>query len=86
MLAAWVLGLVLGLGLSPVSQAWGQNHKSSLPPDLQTLVVEALQANAEIKQMRGQFTASQETIRPAGALDDPEVAFTMKDIPVDTWA
>ena len=33
-----------------------------------------------------QFTASQETIRPAGALDDPEVAFTMKDIPTDTWA
>ena len=85
-LAAWGLGLVLGLGLSPGSQAWGQNHKSSLPPDLQTLVVEALQANAEIKQMRGQFTASRETIRPAGALDDPEVAFTMKDIPVDTWA
>jgi outer membrane protein TolC len=85
-LAAWVAWLVLGLGLSPVSQAWGQNHKSSLPPDLQTLVVEALQANAEIKQMRGQFTASQETIRPAGALDDPEVAFTMKDIPMDNWA
>ena len=75
-----------GAGFSPGSQAWGQNHKSSLPPDLQTLVVEALQANAEIKQMRGQFTASRETIRPAGALDDPEVAFTMKDIPVDTWA
>ena len=85
-LAAWVLWLVLGLGLSPVSQAWGQNHKSGLPPDLQTLIVEALQANPEIKQMRGQFTASKETIRPAGALDDPEVAFTMKDIPIDTWA
>ena len=80
---AW---LVLGLGLSPVSQAWGQNHKPSLPPDLQTLIVEALQANAEIKQLRGQFTASQETIRPAGSLDDPEVAFTMKDIPTDSWA
>ena len=59
---------------------------AKLPPDLQALINEALKANAEIKQMRGQFTASQETIRPAGALDDPEVAFTMKDIPVDTWA
>jgi outer membrane protein, heavy metal efflux system len=59
---------------------------TKLPPDLQVLINEALQANAEIKQMRGQFTASQETIRPAGALEDPEVAFTMKDIPVDTWA
>jgi outer membrane protein TolC len=85
MLVAWVGWLVLSLGLSPVSQAWGQNHQSNLPPDLQALIVEALQANAEIKQMRGQFTASQETIRPAGALDDPEVAFTMKDIPMDNW-
>ena len=84
-LVAWVGWLVLSLSLCPVSQAWGQNHKSALPPDLQILINEALQANAEIKQMRGQFTASQETIRPAGALDDPEVAFSMKDIPVDTW-
>jgi outer membrane protein, heavy metal efflux system len=86
MLVAWVGWLVLSLGLSPVSQAWGQNHQSNLPPDLQTLIVEALQANAEIKQMRGQFTASKETIRPAGALEDPEIAFTMKDIPMDNWA
>jgi outer membrane protein TolC len=82
-LAAW---LGLWLGLSPASQAWGQNQQSSLPPDLQNLVVEALQANAEIKQMRGQFTASRETVRPAGALEDPEIAFTMKDIPMDNWA
>jgi len=36
--------------------------------------------------MRGQYAATKETIRPAGALDDPEVAFTMKDIPMDNWA
>ena len=53
---------------------------------MQSLITEALQANAEIKQMRGQFTATRETIRSAGALDDPEVAFTMKDIPMDNWA
>jgi hypothetical protein len=85
-LAAWVGWLVLSLGLCPANQAWGQDHKSGLPPDLQTLIVEALQANAEIKQMRGQFTATRETIRSAGALDDPEVAFSMKDIPTDSWA
>ena len=80
------VGLGAGAGPEPRKSSLGpESTKSSLPPDLQTLVVEALQANAEIKQMRGQFTASQETIRPAGALDDPEVAFTMKDIPVDTW-
>ena len=85
-LAVWVLWLGLSLGLGPVSQAWGQNHKSGLPTDLQALIGEALQANPEIKQMRGQYAASKETIRPAGALDDPEIAFTMKDIPTDTWA
>jgi outer membrane protein, heavy metal efflux system len=79
-LAAWGWLLVLGLGFVSPAGAVG------LPPDLQALVAEALQANAEIKQMRGQFTASQETIRPAGALDDPEIGFTMKDIPTDNWA
>jgi len=79
-LAAWGLWLVLVPGF--VSQAGA----SGLPPDLQALVNEALQANAEIKQMRGQFTATRETIRLAGALDDPEVAFSMKDIPTDNWA
>jgi outer membrane protein, heavy metal efflux system len=84
MLAAWVLAL--GLGHGGGNQAWAQAANAGLPPDLQALVVEALQANAEIKQMRGQYTASQETIRPAGALEDPEIGFTMKDIPTDNWA
>lgn len=83
-LAAWVLWLGLGLGAG--SQAWAQAAAAGLPPDLQAFIVEALQANPEIKQMRGQYTASKETIRPAGAFDDPEVAFTMKDIPTDNWA
>jgi outer membrane protein, heavy metal efflux system len=78
--------LMLSLGLSPESRGEAQDHKSGLPPDLQALVAEALKANADIKQMQSQFAASKETVRPAGALDDPEIAFTMKDIPVDTWA
>jgi outer membrane protein, heavy metal efflux system len=83
MLAAWLW--VLALALISVSQAGGQETKTGLPSDLQALVAEALQANAEIKQMRGLFAASKETIRPAGALEDPEIGFTMKDIPTDTW-
>ena len=75
----------LAVTLSLPTPAPAQGN-ANLPPDLQTLIVEALQANAEIKQMRGQFTATRETIRSAGALDDPEVAFTMKDIPMDNWA
>ena len=62
-----------------------QNH-SGLPADLQALVAEALTANAEVKQMRSLHTAAKETIKPAGALEDPEVGFSLKDIPTDNWA
>jgi outer membrane protein TolC len=58
---------------------------SGLPPDLQALITEALQANPELKQMASIHTAAKEAIRPAGALDDPEVGFAMQDIPTDTW-
>ena len=77
-----VLALVVTLSLPTPSLAQGNGN---LPPDLQALVEEALQANAEVKQMRASYKASKETIRSAGALDDPEVAFAMKDIPTDTW-
>ena len=59
---------------------------AGMPADLQRLIDESLQANAEVKQMRAQFAASKETIRSAGALDDPEISFSLKDIPTDTWA
>jgi outer membrane protein TolC len=57
-----------------------------LPPDLQALIDEALKANAEVKQMRSLHSAAREAIRPAGALDDPEAAFAIKDLPTDTWS
>jgi outer membrane protein TolC len=78
-----ILCLAATFLLSPPS--WAQNH-SGLPPDLQALITESLQANAEVKQMRSLHTASKETIKPAGALEDPEVGFTLKDIPTDNWA
>jgi len=59
--------------------------RANLPPDLQALINESLRANSEVKQMRSLHTASKETIKPAGALEDPEIGFTMKDIPTDTW-
>ncbi len=81
-----IMFMVLCLtGTLSLSMPLGAQSHSSLPPDLQALIVESLQANPEIKQMRGQYAASKETIRPAGALEDPEIAFSMKDIPVDTW-
>lgn len=78
-----ILGLALTLLLSSPLPA--QNH-AGLPPDLQALITESLQANSEVKQMRSLHTASKETIKPAGALEDPDIGFTLKDIPVDTWA
>jgi outer membrane protein TolC len=61
-----------------------QNH-NGLPPDLQALVTESLKANAEVKQMRSLHTAAKETIRSAGALDDPEASFSINNLPTDTW-
>ena len=70
-----------GMGPTPLL---AQN--AGLPTDLQALVTEALKANPEIKQMGSLHTASKEAVRSAGALDDPEVAFILKDVPVDSWA
>jgi outer membrane protein, heavy metal efflux system len=58
---------------------------ANLPHDLQALIEESLKANSEVKQMRSLYQASRETIKPAGALDDPELAFWLKDLPTDTW-
>jgi outer membrane protein, heavy metal efflux system len=84
-LAAWVLGLVLGLGGGAGSQAWAQTANAGLPPDLQALIAESLKANAEVKQMASLASAAKETIKPAGALEDPTVSFNMTNIPTDTW-
>ena len=73
------------VSLSAANSLWAQGN-TNLPADLQALIVEALKVNPEIKQMAELKSASKETIRSAGALDDPEVGFIMKDIPVDTWA
>lgn len=80
-LALWLFCLLVCLG----APARAQNN-GNLPPDLQALVAEALKANPEVKQMGSLHTASKETIKSSGALEDPEIGFTMKDIPVDSWA
>ncbi|MHB8069105.1 MAG: TolC family protein [Desulfobaccales bacterium] len=82
--ATLLLILCLAFALLWSHQVLAQN--ANLPQDLQALINEALKANAEVKQMRSLHTASKETIRSAGALEDPEVGFTYKDVPVDTWA
>jgi cobalt-zinc-cadmium efflux system outer membrane protein len=81
-LAAWVLWLGLGIG----SEAWAQTPNISLPPDLQALIAESLKANPEIKQKSQLKAAAAETIRPAGALDNPQAGFALLNLPTDTWS
>jgi len=83
-LAAWVL--CLGLSLGAASQAWAQTTNAGLPPDLQALIAESLKANPEIKQKSQLKAAAQETIRPAGALDNPQAGFSLQNLPTDTWS
>ena len=81
---ALCLVLCLTGTLSPSTGLRAQN-RGSLPPDLQGLINEALKANAEVKQMASLAGAAKETIKPAGALEDPTVSFGMTNIPTDTW-
>ena len=77
-----VLCLTGTLGLSSPLRA---QSNGNLPPDLQNLVNEALKANAEVKQMASLAGAAKETIKPAGALEDPNVSFSIINLPTDTW-
>ena len=80
LLLAWLWGL------SRTPPATAQNSPAGLPPDLQALVAEALKANSEVRQMRSLHLAAKEAVSPAGALDDPEASFYIKDLPTDTWS
>ncbi len=59
---------------------------TALPPDLKAFIAQALAANPEIKEKSQIKTASREAIRPAGALDDPNLSFNILALPVDTWS
>ena len=65
--------------------AWSQplNH---LPPDLKTYISEALQSNPEIKRLADLKKASQEAVRPAGALEDPMLTFGFFNLPTNNFA
>jgi outer membrane protein TolC len=76
-----VMGFFLwGWGL-PASAA----ESPALPADLQGLIEEALKANAALREKTHLKDAAREAVRPAGALDDPEFSFILKDVPTNTW-
>ena len=57
-----------------------------MPADLKAFISEAVQANPAVKEKAQITTASKEAIRPAGALDNPEVSLGFLNLPVDTFA
>ena len=82
--AACLCGILWGCcALS--STSWSQPLKQ-LPPDLKTYIDEALQSNPEIKRLADLKKASQEAIRPAGALDDPMLTFGFFNLPTNTYS
>jgi cobalt-zinc-cadmium efflux system outer membrane protein len=77
-------GILWGcLVLSGIGWAQPLNH---LPPDLKTYINEALQSNPDIKRLADLKKASQEAIRPAGALDDPMLTLGFFNLPTNTFA
>jgi outer membrane protein, heavy metal efflux system len=79
--------LILGLFvlLAVITSAAAQ-EQAGFPADLKAFIAEAVQANAAIKEKTQIKTASKEAIRPAGALDNPEVSVGFLNLPVDTFS
>lgn len=67
------------------STSWSQ-PLSQLPQDLKTYIDEALRSNPEIKRLADLKKASQEAVRPAGALDDPMLTLGFFNLPTNTFA
>jgi cobalt-zinc-cadmium efflux system outer membrane protein len=80
---ALLLGFQLLLAVSVPAAA---QEPVGLPADLKAFIAEAIQANPAIKEKAQMTTASKESIRPARALDNPEVMFGLLNIPVNTWS
>jgi cobalt-zinc-cadmium efflux system outer membrane protein len=80
------LSLLWGILLLAWNLPLGAQAPRGLPSDLQAFITEAVQANPEIKEKSQLKTASQEAVRPAGALDDPTLSFNLLAIPVDNWS
>jgi cobalt-zinc-cadmium efflux system outer membrane protein len=83
------LGLIFlfwGLFLLTFSVPLAAQEPAGLPTDLKALISEALQANPAVKEKAQVKEASQEAIRPARALDNPEVSLGFLNLPTDTFA
>lgn len=53
---------------------------------LQTLIDEALANNSGLKAEKAQWQSTERKILPAGSLNDPQLAFSFMNYPVDSLA
>jgi outer membrane protein, heavy metal efflux system len=81
-----LISLFWGLFFLTFSVPLGAQQQAAFPTDLKALISEAIQANAAVKEKSQVKTASKEAIRPARALDNPEVSVGFLNLPVDTFA
>ena len=78
--------LMWGCLLLVCSVPVGAQEEAGIPADLKAFIGEAVQANPAVKEKAQMTTASKEAIRPAGALDNPEVSVGLLNLPVNTFA
>ncbi len=76
-----IVGIILYGWTAPVLGA----PPPSLPAELQALIDESLKANPEIKERVQIKAASEESIKPAGALDDPMFSFNIINLGANTF-
>jgi cobalt-zinc-cadmium efflux system outer membrane protein len=81
-----LISLIWGLFLFTFCGPLAAQEKVGLPTDLKALISEALQANPAVKEKGQVKEASKEAIRPARALDNPEVSMGFLNVPTDTFA
>jgi outer membrane protein, heavy metal efflux system len=85
-LCSGLISLLLGFFLLAGSVPLAAREQAALPADLKALISEAVTANPAVKEKAQITTAAKETIRPAGALDNPEVSLGFLNLPTDTFA
>jgi cobalt-zinc-cadmium efflux system outer membrane protein len=81
-----LISLFWGLFLLAGSAPLAAQEQAGLPTDLKSLIAEAVGANPAVKEKAQITTAAKEAVRPAGALDNPEVSLGFLNLPTDTFA
>jgi cobalt-zinc-cadmium efflux system outer membrane protein len=80
------ISLIWGLVLLAFSLPLAAQEQAGLPADLKDLIAESVAANPAIKEKAQITTAAKEAVRPAGALDNPELSLGLLNLPTDTFA